>query len=54
MLGQLPMGVYPKALTLVDIDVVNNSDSAANTAVPAEFAGVLAAERSVGNAGLTY
>jgi hypothetical protein len=36
----------------IDSDVANDPDSTANTAVPAEFAGVLAADRFIGSAGL--
>jgi hypothetical protein len=36
----------------IDSDVANDPNSTANTAVPAEFAGVLAAERFIGSAGL--
>ena len=34
----------------IDIDVANDPCSTANTAVPAEFAGLLAVERFIGNA----
>jgi hypothetical protein len=36
----------------LDTDVTNDPDSAANTAVSAEFAGVLVAKRFIGSAGL--
>jgi hypothetical protein len=36
---------------LIDTDVANDPCSTANTAVPAEFAGCLVAQRFIGNAG---
>jgi hypothetical protein len=37
---------------LIDVKVVNDLDSAANTAVPAEFAGLFAVEGFIGYLGL--
>jgi hypothetical protein len=37
--------------TIIDSDAANDPNSTANTAVPAEFAGVLAAEEFIGSAG---
>jgi len=36
---------------VIDVDVANDPCSAANAAVPAEFAGQLAVERFIGNVG---
>ncbi|MBN2579679.1 MAG: hypothetical protein JXB10_11875 [Pirellulales bacterium] len=39
-------------MAVIDADAANDRGSTANTAVPAEFAGFLAVERFIGNAGL--
>ena len=42
---------YTSPMPIIDSDVVNNPYSAANTAVPAEFASCLAVERFIYNVG---
>ncbi|MBN2580475.1 MAG: hypothetical protein JXB10_15935, partial [Pirellulales bacterium] len=41
-----------RVFAFIDADAAHDRSSTANTAVPAEFAGLLAAERFIGNAGL--